>query len=126
MINNSENKNLIVIKSLEFALKVIELYKLLVNENEYVLSKQLLRAGTSIGANIEEANAGFSKKDFIYKMSIASKEARETKYWLLLLEKSNLTYINMNIYLEDIDHIINILTKIVKTSMENSKKDSNI
>ncbi len=73
MINNSENKNLIVIKSLEFALKVIELYKLLVNENEYVLSKQLLRAGTSIGANIEEANAGFSKKDFIYKMSIASK-----------------------------------------------------
>ena len=89
--------------------------------NEYVISKQLLRAGTSIGANIEEANAGFSKKDFIYKMSIASKEARETKYWLLLLNKSKLTDIKMDNYIEDIEHIINILTKIVKTSMEKEK-----
>lgn len=80
-----ENKSIIGTKTLEFALKIIELYSQLVEEKEFVISKQLLRSGISIGANVEEANAGFSKKDFIYKMSIASKEARETRYWLLLL-----------------------------------------
>lgn len=115
---NNQNKNIISTKTFEFSLNIIELYKMLVAQNEYVISKQLLRSGTSIGANVEEAIAGFSKKDFIYKMSIASKEARESKYWLLLLNKSSLTDINVNSYLEEIEHIINILTKIVKTSME--------
>lgn len=88
--------NVIAEKSFEFALKIIQLYKKLQLENEFVISKQVLRSGTSIGANIQEASAAFSKKDFIHKMSIASKEARETKYWLRLINKSNLTNINVD------------------------------
>jgi four helix bundle protein len=108
-------------KSFEFALKIIELYKKLLEQNEYVLSKQLLRSGTSIGANVTEATAAQSKKDFITKMSIASKEARETKYWLTLLSKSKLVNINFNDYLLEIDELIKILTSIVKTSQESNK-----
>ena len=74
----SKNPNIIKEKSYKFALEVIKLYKSLQTQNEYVLSKQLVRAGTSIGANVEEATAAQSRKDFISKMSIASKEARET------------------------------------------------
>ncbi len=75
-------------RTFEFALLIIETYKYLVAKNEYILSKQLLRSGTSIGANVQEAQAAQSKKDFISKMTIASKEARETNYWLRLLAKS--------------------------------------
>jgi four helix bundle protein len=67
---------------------------------------------------VEEAIAAQSKKDFINKLSIASKEARETKYWLRLLKQSELTQINVDSYLTEIEHIINILTKIIKTSQE--------
>ena len=81
-----------------------------------MISKQLLRSATSIGANIEEANAGQTKKDFIAKMSIASKEARETRYWLRLLDRSQLVVYDYSEYLVRIEHLINILTKIVKTS----------
>ena len=88
-------------------------------QNEYVLSKQLLRSGTSIGANVEEAIAGISKKDFTAKMSISSKEARETKYWLRLIDKSDIVHIDISKPLIEIESIINILTKIVKTSQEN-------
>ena len=82
-------ENIVKTKSFDFALKSINLYKKLIAKNEFVLSKQFLRSATSIGANIEEANAGYSKKDFSAKMSIASKEARETLYWLKLLEAGN-------------------------------------
>ena len=75
-------ENLIQDKTFDFALIIIEIYKKMIRKNEYVLSKQLLRSGTSIGANVEEALAGISKKDFIAKMSISSIEARETRYWL--------------------------------------------
>ena len=78
-------QNVIKDKSFDFALRIIALYKLLTEEKEFILSKQLLCCGTSIGANIEEAIAAQSKKDFISKLSIASKEARETKYRLRLL-----------------------------------------
>ena len=98
---------------------MITLYKKLQNEKEYVISKQLLRCGTSIGANVQEAGASPSRRDFAYKMSIASKEARETKYWLTLLHQSNLTTIPVDKYLPEINSIINILTKIVKTTSEN-------
>ncbi len=114
-----ERGNIVVDKSFEFALKIIELYRILNIEKEFIISKQLLRSGTSIGANIQEATAGFSKKDFIYKMSIASKEARETKYWLQLLNKSNLTNTNVDTHLNEVNHLISILTKIVKTSQQN-------
>lgn len=115
-----KTENKILELSFDFSLSIIQLYKTLVEKKEFVLSKQLLRSGTSIGANVEEATAAQSRKDFISKMAIASKEARETKYWLRLLEKSKLVDIDYSIYLTQIEHMINILTKIVKTSQETS------
>ena len=110
-------------RTFDFALEIVLLYKFLVGNKEFILSKQIVRSGTSIGANVEEAQAAQSKADFISKMSIASKEARETKYWLRLLSKSN--YINdyskKNKLFEEVDSIINITTKIVKTSSQNKK-----
>ena len=77
-------------KSYDFALKIVELYKSLTSEKrEFILSKQLMRSGTSIGANIREAEFAQSNKDFIHKMSIALKEANETDYWLSILKDSN-------------------------------------
>ncbi|MGV8150059.1 MAG: four helix bundle protein [Alkaliphilus sp.] len=98
-------------------------YKHLIGNREYVLSKQLLRAGTSIGANVEEAQAAQSKADFISKMSIASKEARETRYWLRLLSESGYldNYTRKTEIFNAVDSIINIVTKIVKTSIERNK-----
>lgn len=110
--------NKILNLTFDFSIQIIGLYKILIEQNEYVISKQLLRSATSIGANVEEANAAQTKKDFIMKMSIASKEARESKYWLRLLDKSQIIKADYSIYLIAIEHIINILTKIVKTSQE--------
>ena len=111
-----EKDNLIQNKSFEFALSIIDLYKKLNKQNEFVISKQLLRSATSIGANVEEAIGAQSRKDFIHKLSIASKEARQTRYWLKLLNQSRLTSENCVQYLEKINEIIAILTKIVKTT----------
>jgi four helix bundle protein len=111
-----QKDNLIQQKSFGFSLMIIELYKKLSTANEFIISKQLLRSATSIGANVEEAIAGQSKKDFLHKMSIASKEARETRYWLKLLDKSQIVTINYQLCLQEVESIINILTKIVKTS----------
>jgi four helix bundle protein len=110
-----KKRNIVKEKSFNFSLQAIKLYKKLVSEKEYVVSKQLLRSATSIGANIEEADAGYSKKDFAAKMSIASKEARETKYWLRLLKFSDLTTENVEPLIHDIDELIKLLTAIVKT-----------
>ncbi len=107
--------------SFDFSIQIIGLYKILIANKEYILSKQLLRSATSIGANVEEAMAAQSRKDFISKMSIASKEARETRYWLRLLEKSKLVDIDYSAYLNSAEHIINILTKNVKTSQETAQ-----
>jgi len=109
-------ENLIQDKSFDFALKIIRLYKVLKENKEYILSKQILRSGTSIGANIEEAIAGQSKKDFLSKINISLKEARETRYWLRLLDSSQLVKLDYSDYLEEVLSIINILTKIVKTT----------
>jgi four helix bundle protein len=114
--------NIIKEKSIDFALKIIGLYKVLIKEKEFILSKQLLRSGTSIGANVEESTAAQSAMDFIHKLSIASKEARETRYWLLLLQKSQLVCLDFSDYLKDIDEIINILTSIIKTLQEKNSK----
>lgn len=105
-------------KSFAFALQVVRLYTKLQEQREYVLSKQLLRSGTSIGANVEEATAGQSRKDFLAKMAIASKEARETRYWLRLLQASDIVNIEMANELDSIEEIIRILTSIVKTTGE--------
>jgi len=125
MYDKKSSENLILDKSYQFSLMVIELYKFLTSEKkEYVLSKQLLRCGTSIGANINEAQAAISKKDFVAKMSFSSKEARESKYWLMLLKDSS--YIDPNKakvkqLLEEIKSIIKITTSIVKSGQENAK-----
>ena len=110
--------NLIQQKSFNFALVIIQLYKNLIDSKEFVISKQLLRSATSIGANIEEAITGQSKKDFLHKMAIALKEVRETRYWLNLLDKSQIIKIDYGSYLQEIESIINILTKIIKTSSQ--------
>jgi four helix bundle protein len=113
-------KSIIHEKSFHFALEIIELFKKLQIKREYVLSKQLLRSGTSIGANIEEAIAGQSRRDFLAKMAVASKEARETHYWLTLLQKSNLTKADLNQAIKNNEELIRILTSIVKTTAEKS------
>jgi four helix bundle protein len=89
-----KTENKIVTLTFDFSIEIIGLYKVLTEQREFVISKQLLRSATSIEANVEEANAGQTKKDFIAKMSIASKEARESKYWLRLLDKSQLVSLN--------------------------------
>ena len=109
--------NIIKNKSYQFSLDIINMYKKMIAQKEFILSKQLLRSGTSIGANVEEASAAQSKKDFISKMAIASKEARETNYWLRLLRDSAFCKnINYTEIIENSEEIIRILTSIVKTS----------
>ena len=85
-------------KSFHFAIEIVKLYQNLKKQNEFVISKQPLKSGTSIGANVEEGSAAQTKKDFITKMSIASKEARETRYWLRLLQQSKLVNIDFSEY----------------------------
>lgn len=105
-------------KSKVFALRVIKLYKFLCSEKqEYILSKQVLRSGTSIGANIREAESGFSKKDFTAKMSIALKEAAETAYWLeLLVESDYISKEQFDSIYHDNEELLKLLTAIVKSS----------
>ena len=105
-------------KSYNFALRMIKLFKFLAEEKrEYVLSKQLLRSGTSIGANIEEANQAESKVDFIHKLSIAHKEAFETNYWLRLLRDSDiLTKKQAESLIDDCEELQKLLTSSIKTS----------
>lgn len=105
-------------KSFAFALLAIELYKYLVKVREYVISRQFLKSATSIGANVEEALAAQSRKDFISKMSIASKEAREARYWLRLLKESHYVNRDLTPALKEVEEINKILTSIVKSSRE--------
>lgn len=117
----NENKdNIIIKKSYSFALMIIDVYKFLTNEKkEYVVSKQMLRSGTSIGANIHEAVSSESKKDFVHKLNIAVKEARETSYWLNLLKDSE--YINNGQFKDlhsDCVEVIKILNSIILTTKE--------
>lgn len=120
-LGDNMSENISVEKSFNFAVRIVNLYKYLTSEyKEYVLSKQLLRSGTSIGANISEAQRGQSKADFIAKMSIALKEANETQYWLKLLYKTD--YLNKSQFdslNNDVNELISILTSICKTSNSN-------
>jgi len=114
-------KSVVKEKSFEFSLTIIQLYKFLQENKEFVISKQLLRSGISIGANICEALAGESRADFTHKMAIASKEARETIYWLELLQKSNLIIFNYEKHIQDCTSLVKMLTNIVHTAKTNSK-----
>ncbi|TDY02671.1 four helix bundle protein [Thiohalophilus thiocyanatoxydans] len=112
-------ENAVLEKSFAFAVRVINIHKKLAANREYILSKQLLRAGTSIGANVNEAQAGQSRNDFTAKMAIASKEARETKYWIdLLVETGYLVRQDdeTKSLIDESEQLVRLLTKIVKSS----------
>ena len=113
-----ERGNLVYQKSKAFAIRVVKLYQYLCEQHrEYVLSKQLLRSGTSIGANISEAQGGISKRDFLSKLYISLKETWETKYWIELLHETG--YLEEKEYAsihEDCVELLKILTTITKTT----------
>ena len=114
-------ENVLLDKSYSFSLRIIKLYKYLTGKQEYVLSKQLLRAGTSIGANAEEANAAQSKSDFIYKLQISYKEAHEAHYWIRLMRDSE--YIESKAadsLLFDLEELIKLLRAILQKAKEGS------
>jgi len=117
-------ENLIVEKSYQFALRIIKLYKYLIDEKkEYVLSKQILRSGTSIGANINEAQSAETKPDFIHKIGISLKEVRETIYWLNLLKDSELIdKKSFDSIIKDCEEILHITTRIILSAKENQTK----
>ena len=112
-------------KSFGFSLRIIKLYKYMSSElKEFVLSKQVLRSGTSIGANVEESVHAQSKLDFISKLSIAQKEAIETNYWLRLLKESSyLTSEQADSLLVDCEELQKLLTASIKTAKQNLKKE---
>ncbi len=123
---NVNNDNVILNKSYLFALEIISIYKYLISEKkEFVLSKQLVRSGTSVGANTHEAIASVSKKDFVHKLGISVKEARETSYWLHLLKDS--FYISeeqFNGLVMKCDELVRILNSIILTTKERYLKIS--
>lgn len=108
--------NIILDKSFSFAIKIVNLYRMLVNnKKEYILSKQLLRSGTSIGANVREGINGSSKADFKNKLNIALKEAKETEYWLQLMLATNIiTETEVNDTVGECNEICRILSSIIK------------
>ena len=110
-----DKDNLIVRKAIEFSLKIIRYTEVLEQNRKFVIAKQLLRSATSIGANVCEAQNAESKADFVHKMKIASKEASETLYWLILCERSDSYHFDVQIR-NDADEIIRILSKIISTS----------
>jgi four helix bundle protein len=111
----NDKENIIVEKSFHFALKVVAFCELLEEKRKYIISRQLLKSGTSIGANVREAQNGESKDDFIHKLKIAAKEADETEYWLLIC-KHLPSYPFEEQLLTDVQELIKILTKIISTS----------
>lgn len=118
-----KTNNIIVEKSKAFAIRIINLYKYLCEEkHEYILSKQLLRSGTSIGANVKEAIRGQSKDDFIHKLNISLKEASESEYWIeLLFETDYITKQQFDSLIGDCRELIKLLTSIIKTSRKEGK-----
>ncbi len=112
-----EKRNVIKEKSFLFAIEIVGLYKVLAERKEFVLSKQVLRSGTSIGANIREAEHAQSKADFIHKLSISLKEANETEYWLdLLYETKYINQIEFENLKSKIIELLKLLTSIINTS----------
>jgi len=117
-------ENILKDKAYKFALRIVKLYQYLADEKkEFVMSKQILRSGTSIGANIEEANQAQSKIDFIHKLSISQKESFETHYWLRLLRDSD--FLNEKLadsLLKDCEEIQKLITSSIKTAKTNLQK----
>jgi four helix bundle protein len=117
---SNRHDSVVLKKSFEFAVKIVKFTSQLNHEKHFILSRQLLRSGTSIGANINEALAAYSKKDFIYKMMIALKEAQETEYWLKLIDASEIINdFKFSDFSEDVIEIQKMLTAIINTSKKN-------
>ena len=122
-MNNDGKKNILKEKAFSFAIRIVKAYQYLVKErNEFVLSKQLLRSGTAIGALVHEAEYAQSVPDFINKMSVALKEANETEYWLMLLKESN--YMDDESYssiVNDCQELLRLLISTINTSKKKNK-----
>ena len=119
-VKGAKHKSIVGEKSYSFALEMIKLERSLRTKHEYILSNQIVRSGTSIGANVNEAQSAESKRDFVHKMNIALKEARETKYWLNLIHDSDqMGNLNFEKLEERCDEIIRMLTSIINTTREN-------
>jgi len=116
--------NIIQTKAFLFAIRIIRLYQYLHGKNEFIMSRQVLRSGTSIGANIEEALGVNSNKDFVARMTIVYKEARETKYWLKLLQETKyLTDKQAESLIKDGEEILKITGSIIKTLKKNQQNN---
>ena len=112
-------ENIIETMTFNFALEIIKLCKKLKENKEYQFNNQLFRSGTSIGANVHEAESAFSKREFVYKLSISLKEARETRYWLLILKESKtLDDKDIQHNLKEVESIFNILSRIITTTKQ--------
>ncbi len=115
--------NVLKEKSYKFSIRIVKFYQYVsTNKNEYVISKQVLRSGTSIGAMVEEANQAKSKADFIHKLAIANKEANETHYWLRLIKDTELVGIDILPLLNDCEELMKLLTAIIKSTKQNQSK----
>lgn len=112
--------NRIIDLTFDFALEIIEFSELLESKKKYIIAKQLLKSGTSIGANTREAQHAESKADFVHKLKIAAKEANETEYWLLLCQQAK-SYPDSQHMLDKINHIQRTLSKIISTTKHNIK-----
>ena len=120
-----KNENIVREKSFLFAVRIVRLYQYLTNtENsnrEFIISKQVLRSGTSVGANIRESRNAQTVKDFLAKLYIASKEADETEYWLELLKETGyITEEQLGSIKQDCEEIMKLLTSIIKTTKKNN------
>jgi four helix bundle protein len=120
---DEKNKNVIVEKTFSFALAIVELAEELECKRKFVIGNQILRSGTSIGANIREAQNAQSAKDFLHKVKIAAKEAEETEYWLLICQHSK-NYPDVKALIESLLEIKKILTSIIYTTNKNLKTTS--
>ena len=116
-MQTNKEKNLIVDLTFDFALRIIKYVELLEKNHKYVIARQLLKSGTSIGANVREAQNAESKPDFIHKLKIAAKEADETEYWLLLCKESD-GYENCDNLLENCISIMKVLSKIIASTKQ--------
>ena len=115
----NDKKNIIVEKTLEFSLLIMDYAELLESQRKYVFARQILKSGTSIGANVREAQNAESKADFIHKIKIAAKEADETQYWLTLCDFAK-SYPDCKYLLDKLDDLTKIIGKIISTSKKRS------
>jgi len=115
-------KNVLIDRSFAFAVRIVKLYQHLLDKKEFVLSKQMLRSGTSIGANIREAQNAESKNDFIHKLAISQKECEETMYWLELLQETNfLTKYEFDAINKDAQEILKMLRSAILTAKNKTR-----